>query len=157
MNNEVKSEQLGIPFGTASARLRKNILFNLLKKHNENYCFKCGKIISSEEELSIEHKIPWLHSENPIKLFFDIDNIAFSHLSCNVSDKRCLKVFKGLSKYKGIYYDKTGQRRKRWRAVVQNGDKIEKLGRFLTEIDAAKAYDKRAKEIFGDKAVLNFE
>lgn len=37
------------------------------------------------DELSIEHKTPWLDSEDPKALFFDLNNIAFSHLSCNVS------------------------------------------------------------------------
>jgi recombinational DNA repair protein RecR len=26
-----------------------------------------------------------MYSEDPVKLFFDLDNIAFSHLRCNVS------------------------------------------------------------------------
>jgi len=37
--------------------------------------------IDSVEELSIEHKIPWLN--NSSELFWDLDNIAFSHLICN--------------------------------------------------------------------------
>ena len=38
--------------------------------------------------MSIDHKTPWLHSEDPRGLFFDIDNIAFSHKSCNYSAAR---------------------------------------------------------------------
>ena len=76
--------QLGIPHGTANGRLRKIVLFELLKRHNENICFQCGKFIENVEEFSVEHKVPWLDSENPTKLFFDIDNIAFSHLRCNI-------------------------------------------------------------------------
>ena len=39
--------------------------------------------------LSIEHKIPWLDSDNPKELFFNLEkNIAFSHLSCNISAAR---------------------------------------------------------------------
>ena len=86
--NIKKGKQLGMPLGTASARLRKRILFNLLKEAGKNICFQCGKTIDSEEELSIEHKIPWLDSDNPKELFFSMDNIAFSHLNCNIKAAR---------------------------------------------------------------------
>lgn len=87
-NNEKKTDQLGMPIGTASNRLRKLIIFSLLKQTGKNFCFQCGAEIESEKQLSIEHKIPWLDSENPISLFFDLENIAFSHLSCNSSAAR---------------------------------------------------------------------
>lgn len=83
MANEEKSRQLGMPFGTASARLRKIVLFDLLCRLNEDHCYRCQGQIESVDDLSIEHKEPWLRKDN--KLFWDLDNIAFSHLSCNVS------------------------------------------------------------------------
>jgi len=86
--NEIKSEQLGISYGAATAQLRKKILFFLIQKLGLNTCFQCGKKILDIDALSIEHKIPWLHSENPKELFFDLDNIAFSHLKCNISTIR---------------------------------------------------------------------
>ena len=87
-STEKKNMQLGMPLGTASARLRKKILFSLLKENKKNICYQCGKPIESEDELSIEHKIPWLDSSNPKELFFSLDNIAFSHLVCNVKAAR---------------------------------------------------------------------
>jgi hypothetical protein len=33
--------------------------------------------------LSIEHKVDWLHSPNPVDVFGDLANIAFSHRTCN--------------------------------------------------------------------------
>lgn len=81
-----KTAFLGMPFGTASHRLRKIVLFSLLKKHNENICFQCKKEIETVEELSMEHKKPWLNES--IDLFWDMDNIAFSHLHCNCSNRR---------------------------------------------------------------------
>lgn len=83
-----KDEQLGMPLGTASAKLRKSILFSLLRESHKNVCYQCGRIIDEEGELSIEHKIPWLDSDNPKELFFNLENIAFSHLSCNISAAR---------------------------------------------------------------------
>ena len=87
-SNEKKSKQLGMPLGTASAKLRKSILFQLLSESGKNICYQCGNIINSEDELSIEHKVPWLDSYNPKELFFSLENIAFSHLKCNIGAAR---------------------------------------------------------------------
>jgi len=84
--NQAKTDQLGMPFGTASGRLKKNVLYHLLCKLKENFCFQCGGEILNVTKLSIEHKKPWLHV-NP-ELFWDISNIAFSHLSCNSAAAR---------------------------------------------------------------------
>lgn len=81
--NEKKAKKLGMPLGTAQARLRKMILFQLVQETGKDICFKCGKKIELLEDLSIEHKIPWLHVN--ISLFWDLNNIAFSHLSCNIN------------------------------------------------------------------------
>jgi len=87
-SNKKKYKQLGQPFGTATNKLRKSVLFDLLSRHNENICYRCGEIIQTEDKLSMEHKVPWLDSKDPIGLFFDLDNISFSHLSCNYADRR---------------------------------------------------------------------
>ncbi len=88
MSDKVKDDQLGMPLGTASGKLRKQILFHLLVKLNENVCFKCDEKILNVDDLSIEHKKNWLHTENPKELFFDIENIAFSHMKCNKPERR---------------------------------------------------------------------
>lgn len=97
--NEKKATQLGMPIGTAANRLRKMIIFNFLKKLNENYCFQCGGEICNIDELSIEHKIPYLDSENPVELYFDLNNIGFSHLDCNCSASRKTVIAKHPSVY----------------------------------------------------------
>lgn len=66
----------------------------LLKKLKLNFCHQCGSEIESEVELSIEHKVPWQDSDNPVKNFFDLDNIGFSHLRCNVGAARRIKGVK---------------------------------------------------------------
>lgn len=76
-----KAAILGMPYGTACHRLRKMILFHIIQRHRENTCFKCGKPIDDIKELSIEHKEPW--QIGGASLFWDINNIAFSHLKCN--------------------------------------------------------------------------
>ena len=52
------------------------------------FCYRCGKKIEQIEELSIEHKVPWLYADDPIGLYFNLDNIAFSHLKCNIGRSR---------------------------------------------------------------------
>jgi len=59
----------------------------------------------------------------------------------------------GTSEFKGVRWHKGN---KKWEAQIQNNGKYEYIGNFDVEIDAAKAYDKRAIEIFGDCALLNF-
>jgi len=81
--NKQRAMLLGMPFGTANAKLRKMILFKLVKESGQDICYRCGKEIKTIEELSIEHKQSWPQGDNPKQLFFDLDNIAFSHLKCN--------------------------------------------------------------------------
>lgn len=83
-----KKEQLGMNASTASHRLRKMILFSLVQQTGQDVCFRCQTKIETVKELSIEHKTPWLDSENPIKTFFDLENVAFSHLKCNIAERR---------------------------------------------------------------------
>jgi hypothetical protein len=80
-----KTHQLGMPFGTAMGRLRKLVLFQIVCEAGRNICFKCSKHIEIASELSIEHKVPWL--DNDIELFWDLGNIAFSHLKCNKAER----------------------------------------------------------------------
>jgi hypothetical protein len=86
-SNQVKAEQLGMPHGTATGRLKKAMMFLLLQRLGEDICFKCGKRIQTAAELSMEHKKPWLYSDDPVGHFFDLDNVAFSHLRCNRPDR----------------------------------------------------------------------
>lgn len=57
------------------------------------------------------------------------------------------------SGYKGVYRFTRGN--KRWRAAVTFNDKQISLGYYDNPIDAAKAYNKKALELFGDYARIN--
>ena len=81
---ERKERLLGESYGAATARLRKQVLFQLLVNQGLNVCFQCGKEIETAGEVSVEHKRPWMSAEDPIASFYDLDNIAISHLRCNV-------------------------------------------------------------------------
>lgn len=75
-------------YGYAYNQLRKTVMFELAKRLGLDVCFQCKKRIETVSEFSVEHKIPWLHSGKEEELFNDLDNIAFSHLKCNILAKR---------------------------------------------------------------------
>lgn len=75
-----KSQQLGMAASTAAGHLRRKIIHMLLERLGENECFVCGLPMTSDD-ISIEHKEPWLDVDPD--LFWDLDNIAFSHKGCN--------------------------------------------------------------------------
>lgn len=81
--NRAKAAQLGMPFGTATSRLRKQLLFKYVRLAGDDICHVCGEYIESIEEFTIEHKQPWFNRASGEELFWDLDNIAFSHANCN--------------------------------------------------------------------------
>ncbi len=82
-----KKFQLGMHHGTAGNRLVKDLLFYFISKTDDKFCYRCGEELS-RESFTIEHKTPWLDSDNTKDLFFDLDNISFSHIWCNSSASR---------------------------------------------------------------------
>ena len=81
-----KQTQLGMNPSTANGRLVKDLLFAFAVEAG-HMCFRCGLPLV-RENFSVEHIVPWLDSEDPIGLFFDTNNIAYSHLPCNVGAAR---------------------------------------------------------------------
>jgi hypothetical protein len=78
--------QLGMAYGTASGRLMKDLLFDFISRAGHK-CFRCGGEMC-RETFSVEHKEPWLDSEDPVKQFFSLENISYSHFACNVRAAR---------------------------------------------------------------------
>jgi hypothetical protein len=60
----------------------------MAQKLELDICVRCNTKIDKLEDFSIEHITPWRRSEEPRELFFNLDNIAFSHLSCNTAHSR---------------------------------------------------------------------
>ena len=56
------------------------------------------------------------------------------------------------SKYKGVHHHKNGK----FKVTIRSKGKQYHLGYFADEIEAAKAYDAKAREYHGSFAVLNF-
>lgn len=65
-----------------------------------------------------------------------------------------MKSSHSVSIYKGVSFDK---RRNRWRARIKVDQKEKWIGFFMKEIDAAYAYDRVARQYFGNYANLNFK
>jgi len=82
---EKKSKLLGVNYSTAVGRLRKAIMFDLVKQLGRDSCYRCGKKIETLREFSIEHIQPWQSAADPKDAFHNLENISFSHLACNVS------------------------------------------------------------------------
>jgi hypothetical protein len=57
------------------------------------------------------------------------------------------------SQFKGVTWEREGRK---WSASIKADEVFRPLGRFLSEIDAALAYDAAAQELFGSHARLNF-
>lgn len=144
-NNKNKSDLLGEVYSSARGRLMKIILFQLVKETNKNICFQCGKEIKVIEELSIEHKEPWMKAKNPKESFYDLNNIAFSHLYCNTlavdrTNKRNSPV--GKSGFRGVYKKEGTNLEKPYVAQIVINHKKTHIGYFKTPEEAFIAYNK---------------
>lgn len=80
------------------------------------------------------------------------DNCRWVTQKQNLMNKK--KYPRNKSGYKGVSPYKGG---KSWRAIIAKDGKDYYIGNyFKTKEDAARAYDVKAKELFGEFAVLNF-
>lgn len=140
--------QLGMSHGKANNILKKSLLFYFVQKEKLDICFKCGKIIDNIEDFSIEHKKPWLDGDNPIELFFSLDNISFSHFKCNVSSGRRNKRINkkiGETGFKGVTLTKRNLKKPYMAKIKENGKDIY-LGRYETPEEASYAYQEAFKK-----------
>lgn len=85
-----------------------------------------------------------------------LDNRKFNLRICtpqeNSMNARKWNKVKTSSKYKGVRFRKDS---KKYEARIRFNNKLIILGSFKDELDAAKAYNKKSIELFGEFAVLN--
>jgi HNH endonuclease len=93
-----------------------------------------------------------------------VDHINHNKLDCRRSNLRLATSFennrnrvkttaKRSSRYKGVsFYKQT----KRWGAYIRINGKHTYIGYYADEQSAARAYDRKAIELYGDFACLNF-
>lgn len=84
-----------------------------------------------------------------------LDNRRINLRLCNhVENVRNQHIARGAtSRYKGVSWD---SRSGKWQAQIGFNTRVIYLGRFADEADAAAAYDRAARERFGEFAHLNF-
>jgi hypothetical protein len=70
-------------------------------------------------------------------------------MNTNKITKKCTSIFKGVS------FAATEKRKRKWRASITINGKSKTIGRFLTENEAALAYNKQAIVHFGKYANIN--
>lgn len=108
------------------------------------------------EEWSINNGYEeWLTIErNDTNGNYEPGNCSWKRRTIQMHNKRSAK--NSSSKYKGVFYSNEIERNKRWRSIINKDYETYFIGYFLTEVEAANAYDKKAKELYGDDASLNF-
>lgn len=85
-------------------------------------------------------------------------NLRYVNKSQNNQNKKMNNLYNGTptsSKFKGVSLVITRKGSKRWKSQITLNSKHIYLGHFDNEIDAAKAYNVKAKELFGEYALLN--
>lgn len=110
-------------------------------------CYMSRFILNAPDNLQVDHK-----NHNIL------DNRESNLRLCDQTQNNANQLIKagGKSQYKGVSWDKTRKRKKRWVGEIKCYGKKIRLGHFLTEIEAAKAYDAKAVELFGEFAYTNF-
>lgn len=115
--------------------------------------FRGGKVVSMHDfVLACEMPIGLeVHHKDDDKLNNQKRNLTFVTRSENQQLKPIQKNNK--TGYKGVCFDNS---RQLFMANIQKDGKKIYVGRFASEVEAAKAYDVKAKELFGPNANVNF-
>src|ERR1044072_7625061 len=98
--HDLIKKQLGVRYKTASSRLDRKLLFFLAQKCGMDICYRCGKRIEDISDFDRDHKEPYLHKDNAIELYSNVENVGFSHKSCNRAAARCSSIVRGSSGFK---------------------------------------------------------
>lgn len=112
----------------------------------EKYITMQSMIIDCKEGMELDH---WDRN--------GLNNQEYNIRECTHQQNNFNRRSKRKGKYKGVSCNKNENRANKYLAQIKYNNKPIYLGRFKTEEDAAIAYDKKAAELFGEFACLNFE
>lgn len=120
-------------------------------KSGNMYVARCGKQSERLHRLLLDVNDPKIRVDHKNMNTLDNtrENLRLCSPSENAANKRVQKNKKS-SKYKGVF-----KRGKRFRVMIGFENKLIRLGTFDCEKEAAMVYNKKAKELFGEFALLN--
>jgi hypothetical protein len=120
------------------------VRFKLVEPYKTTYVSMHREIMNANDERFVDHK-------NCNSLDNRRSNLRLATRSENIQNRR--KKKNTTSQFIGVNFSKTESK---WRSRITYQGKRIVLGRFDSEIEAAKAYDEAAKKYYGEFARLNF-
>ena len=110
------------------------------------------------------HRFIWELHNGPIPDGMTIDHVNNDKLDNQLKNLRLAtssqnninkfyKTPENTSIFKGVAWNNNANK---WRVLIKINSKVQHVGYFEDEIDAAIAYDLKAIELFGERAYLNF-
>jgi len=103
-------------------------------------------LMGSPIGMEIDHK-------NGVRLDCQKGNLRVATRAQNLRNQ---KKTRGSSKYKGVCLYKNSKKQPYWKVSITLHHKVINLGYSDSEEAAARMYDRKAKELFGEFAKLNF-
>ncbi len=132
--------------------------YNLVK--NYKWCFCHGYAYNSKNRIKLEHLILGISPNRKIipdhinRNRLDNKETNLRQASKSQNAINCSQYKNSTSGIKGVYKDRSIGRCK-WVSAIQFRRKQIHLGTFVTKKEAIHAYNKKAKELFGEFAFLN--
>ena len=136
----------------ATTRIKRKGRYTTITMHRLIMERSLGRKLTEHEIVHHRHKKTLDNRKSELQLFHS----WLAHLNEHrkiAPKKPKLVIKKGSCGYYGV---KWSQITKKWQAFIFKGKAQIKLGFFLEIEEAALMYDKNAREIYGDNAVLNF-
>ncbi len=122
------------------------------KRPKRKMVYMHRQIMNCPENLDVDHR-----DHNTLNNH--ISNLRICTRSQNLQNskprKNCTSIYKGVSWFRQRKY-KAKEYEGKWRTQIMLNGKYLSIGLFKSEIEAAKAYDEKAKELLGEFAYLNF-
>jgi hypothetical protein len=121
-----------------------HIKVSILSKNNRRTSTPVAKILLGiKDDVVIHYK-----DKNPLNI--RLDNLIVNSVRSKHFKQKKAKTFNGelpSSKFKGVSWNKFANK---WSASIKFEYKKQHIGYFDNEVDAAKAYNEKASELFGD-------
>lgn len=146
-------------------KLLEDVPFHTMKVKDKFYARSSRELLTGKRHTYLHwivlapafNKSFQIHFKDGNTLNCQRNNLEYVERSENTQlNSKNQKQRKKTSKYLGVSLDcDIRLRKKRWAAIIKYNRTVYRLGRFLTEEEAAKAYNIKAIELYGDEAKIN--